>query len=116
MAGSRRSKYGAVKTTVDGIQFDSKAESRRYAHLKLLERAGEITDLQLQPVFELAPSVKYKNAKRATPALRYCADFCYVNRSGEKIFEDCKGMINRVYLVKKHLVMAKFGIEIVEVK
>lgn len=44
-----KNKYKAVKTTVDGIKFDSKAEARRYTQLKLLERAGQIQpDIILQ--------------------------------------------------------------------
>ena len=47
----RRAKYGNTKVKVDGITFDSKAEARRYGELKLLERAGEITSMELQPTF-----------------------------------------------------------------
>ena len=54
-------KYHAIKTTVDGITFDSRAEARRYRELKLLERAGVIENLVLQPKFELQP--KYKIGK-----------------------------------------------------
>ena len=43
------SKYRNVKTEVDGILFASKKEARRYSELKLLERAGEIAHLELQP-------------------------------------------------------------------
>ena len=47
------SKYGAIRTTVDGVTFASKAEARRYAELKLLEQAGEIKGLELQPKFDI---------------------------------------------------------------
>ena len=57
-----RNKYGARKTVIDGITFDSKREAIRYQELKLLERAGEIKDLELQPKYILQP--KYcKNGK-----------------------------------------------------
>ena len=46
-------KYKNVKTTVDGIAFDSQKEARRYADLKLMHRAGAITDLTLQPKFDI---------------------------------------------------------------
>ena len=46
------SKYRNIKTEVDGIVFDSKAEARRYAELRLLEKANEISDLRLQYPFE----------------------------------------------------------------
>ena len=57
-----KNKYNATKTTVDDIKFDSIGESRRYSELKLLERAGAISELELQPRFELQPSFK-KNGR-----------------------------------------------------
>lgn len=47
----KKSKYGAVKTEIDGIVFDSKHEAKRYQELWLLEQAGEITNLRLQVPF-----------------------------------------------------------------
>ena len=47
-------KYKAKPLTVDGIRFASQREGSRYRELKLLEKAGQITGLELQPVFELA--------------------------------------------------------------
>ena len=111
-----RSKYGAKKTQVDGITFASKAEARRYGELKLLERAGEISDLRLQPGFELAPSVKFTGAARATPALRYRADFSYLDASGRRIIEDVKGMPTTAYRMRRHLMLALLGVEVKEVK
>ena len=116
MLAARRSKYGAVKTEVDGHTFDSKAEAAHYQKLRFLERAGKISRLELQPVYELAPSVKYTGAKRAKPALRYVADFRYVDHLGQTIVEDVKGMVTDVYATKKHLMMAIHGIEIVEIR
>jgi dsDNA-binding SOS-regulon protein len=63
------SKYGAVRTEVDGISFASKKEARRYSELKLLERAGEIADLQLQPRFPLTVN--------GVRVCTYVADFQY---------------------------------------
>jgi len=110
------SKYGAKKTQVDGITFDSRAEAARFLELKVLERAGHITNLELQPKFELAPSVKYRGSARAKPALRYQADFRYVDHLGNTIVEDVKGFETREYQIKKHLMLAIHGIEITEVR
>lgn len=113
----KRSKYGAAKTVVDNITFASKSEAKRYLQLKLLERAGEIRDLCLQPGFELAPSVKYADSARATPALRYRADFSYVDKGGKRVVEDVKGgPVTEGFRIKKHLMMATFGIEVAEVR
>ena len=55
-------KYHNTKTVADSIKFDSKLEAERYAQLKILERAGVIRALELQPSFELLPSFR-KNGK-----------------------------------------------------
>lgn len=71
------SKYKNIRVMVDGIKFDSKAEARRYAELKLMEDTGHIKELKLQPKFELQP--KYKNNKGETiRAIIYKADFSYI--------------------------------------
>ena len=44
----RRNKFNARKTEVDGITFDSAAEARRWCELKILEKAGEIRNLERQ--------------------------------------------------------------------
>ena len=56
-------KYKNNPVEYDGISFDSKREAKRYAELKLLERAGKITDLQRQVKFELIP-VQYEIVER----------------------------------------------------
>lgn len=99
-------KYRNKKTEVDGIIFDSKAESRRYCELKLLEKAGEITDLKLQPRFDC-----FINEKKICA---YFADFEYY--IGEKrIVEDVKGFKTQVYRLKKKMVEALFEVQINEV-
>lgn len=109
------SKYRAVRTMVDGITFDSRAEAARYTDLRLLEKAGLIEGLERQRSFELAPSVKYEGAKRATPALRYIADFSYMEWIGDKktrIVEDTKGVLTAAFKIKRHLMKVQFGIEV----
>lgn len=112
-----RSKYGAVKTQIDGHVFASKAEAKRYAQLKELERIGEIDSLELQPRYELAPGVKFSDASRATPALRYVGDFRYRDHLGRLVVEDVKGgPVTEGFRIKKHLMLAIHGIEVQEVR
>lgn len=93
-------------TTVDGIKFRSKAEAKRYGELKLLEKAGEIRHLELQPAFPLTAH----DRKLAT----YVADFRY-QQNGAVIVEDVKGMLTPMYRLKKKWVQLQYGIEITEV-
>jgi hypothetical protein len=105
------SKYGAKKTVVAGITFDSRAEAARYLDLCALQRAGRISGLTLQVPFVLAQSVRYAAAKRAKPALRYVADFVYCE-NGRIVVEDVKGVQTDVFRVKQHLMMSVHGVDV----
>ena len=112
----RRHKYGAVRTELDGIVFASKAEARHYAELKLRLAAGEISCLRLQVPFVLAPGVKFDGDARAKPALRFLADFVYRDRDGRQVVADVKGKTTEAYRIKRHLMLAVHGIQVLEVR
>lgn len=100
-------KYRAQRTTVDGIRFASRMEARRYTQLWLMQRAGEILDLELQPEFPVEIN--------GIRVFKYVADFRYVDRAtGETIVEDTKGYKTPVYRLKKICVEAGYGIKILE--
>lgn len=99
-------KYKNIKTVADGIVFDSQKEARRYGELRLLERAKEISGLQLQPRFPIV----INGVKVCT----YVADFGYVDHTGSPIVEDVKGMKTPIYNLKKKLMKAVHGIDIRE--
>ena len=112
----RHQKYANERITdPDGTTFDSRAEHRRWHHLRLMERAGEIKDLERQVVFVLAPAVTIANRKR--PPLRYIADMRYVDaRTGEVVVEDVKGAVTPEYRIKRHLMASVHGIEVREIR
>lgn len=103
-------KYHNTKTVADGIKFDSKLEAERYAQLKILERAGVIRDLELQPEYELIPSFK-KNGRTWRRAV-YKADFMYILCEDDRmIIEDVKGstaVITDVFRLKQKLFEYKY--------
>ena len=106
-------KYFARRTERDGIKFDSEAEAARYCQLRLLERAGHITELRRQVPFELVPAEKDMNGKKLR-ALVYRADFVYRDNYGALHVEDVKGVRTAVYKLKKRLMWHIHGIEIEE--
>ena len=67
------SKFGNIKTTIDGILFDSKLESRFYEYAKQLKEMGKIKDFEMQVKYEIFPSFK-KNGK-SWRKIEYVADF-----------------------------------------
>jgi hypothetical protein len=98
---SRTPKYHNKKTVVDGITFDSKHEAERYKELRMLQIAGEISELRLQVPYELIPLMKLNGETfRST---KYVADFVYKDKNGNEIVEDAKGMKTDVYKLKKKL-------------
>lgn len=104
----RRSKFNAIKTIVDGIRFDSRKEAKRYQELKLLERAGEIEHLELQPRFLLQD--KFTLDGKTHRKIEYVADFKYwVIKEKRWIVEDVKGVKTQVYKLKKKIFLNKYG-------
>jgi hypothetical protein len=100
-----RNKFGNRYVRVDGIRFDSAKEARRYNELRLLERAGEIKNLELQPRFILQKS--FKRDGKTHRKIEYVADFRYIEE-GKAIVEDVKSSITRkhpVYALKKKLLL-----------
>ena len=112
----RRNKYGNQKTQLDGYTFDSRREARRYAELILLQKAGEISNLEMQKPFVIQESFFDSNGKRQT-AIKYISDFYYITKEGKEVIEDVKSPATRknpVYRMKKKM-MAYKGYEIQEV-
>lgn len=107
-------KYGNKKTKVGDIVFDSKREAERWSHLRLLERAGRISELRRQVTYVLAPSVKFAGARSAKPAIRFIADFEYVE-AGARIVEDVKSPATAklpAFQLKRHLMKHLHGIDV----
>jgi hypothetical protein len=98
----KRSKYGNKKTTVDGHEFDSKAEAARYQELRMLEVTGAISGLRIHPVYELLPTFKDGDGN-THKAIKYEGDFSYINADGELICEDVKGVETDVFKIKRKL-------------
>lgn len=122
-------KYKNKKYEYDGIIFDSRKEGRRYAELKVMQKAGIIHDLQLQVKFVLIPTQyeessevytkgnkkgQKKRGKLLEKECSYIADFVYYE-NGQQIVEDAKGLRTEVYKIKKKLILERYGIRIREV-
>lgn len=106
-------KYGNRKVIRDGIEFDSVKECQRYCELKLLQRAGVISDLRMQESFELIPTQRI-DGKVVERAVNYVADFVY-QQNGLKVVEDTKGFKTKDYILKRKLMLWVHGIQIREV-
>lgn len=94
------SKYRAIKTEVDGINFDSKKEARYYGELKLRIRAGEVKYFHMQVPIMLPGNVKYR------------VDFQEFHSDGSIHYVDVKGVETAVFKMKKKQVEALYPITI----
>lgn len=103
-----RNKYGAKKTIIDNIKFDSKTESARYEILRDRQARGEISELELQK--------KYVLTVNGEKICTYIADFEYLDHAtGAYVTEDAKGgraTITPAFRIKAKLMKAIHGIEI----
>lgn len=109
----KKPKFGNRKTEIDGITFDSAKEARRYGYLRMLEKAGNITELRLQVPFVLVRAAKVHGRNRC--ARKYIADFVYLDQEGKCHVEDAKGAKTDLYLWKRHMMVTEHGIDIEEV-
>ena len=99
----RRSKYGAIRTVVDNITFDSKAEARRYGELKWMEKVGDVSEIIVHPHFSISVN-----------GILICMvelDFQYLAKD-KRTFEDVKGRDNALSRLKRKLVEAQYGIKV----
>lgn len=100
---TKRTKYKAIKTEIDGITFHSKLESEYYSYLKLRKAIGEISYFLLQVPIHIGGGVKY------------IADFLVVYPSGEMEYVDVKGVLTKMYKTKKKIVESLYPFKIKEV-
>ena len=121
--GIRRRKYGNAKVEVDGRFFDSRKEANRYIELLIMQRAGKISNLRTQVKFILIPDQREpqqdgskKPGKIIERECAYLADFVYedLEDGGKTVVEDTKGFRTKDYIIKRKLMLERFGIRIRE--
>lgn len=110
-ACKKKSKHRNVPTELDGVMYDSGKEANRAAELRIFVIGKQIADLRTQVPFELIVNGQH--------VCTYVADFTYVDlTTGDMVVEDVKSEHTKklqVYRIKKKLMKACLGIEIVEV-
>ncbi len=107
----RGNKYGAKR--VGG--HASKKEHKRAGELKLMQFAGEISNLREQVSYVLIPEQKDKEGNLLEHSCRYIADFVYNDKKGNLVVEDTKGFQTKEYKIKRKLMLYVHGIRIVEI-
>lgn len=102
---AKPNKFGAQRTTLDGIKFDSKAEATYYSTLKLRERAGEVHSVEIQRPFALTINGYLIGT--------YKADFCFWDVLEDRYrVIDVKGVATPVFKLKAKMVKALYGFDV----
>lgn len=108
VAKPKRSKFGSIKTVIDGITFASRAEARYYEILRDRQLAGEIDNLKLQR--------RYPIVVNGEKVCVYVADFDHDEvATGEHVTTDVKGKVTDVYRLKKRLMLVVNNVTITEI-
>jgi hypothetical protein len=101
-------KYHSKKTVVNGIMFDSKLEAERYKQLLLLEKAGAISDLKLQPEIQIAEGWTDPQTGEKHRSRFYVGDFKYLDCENHCwVIEDAKGIETDVFRLKWEYVQSE---------
>ena len=107
-------KYRNKKLTTPDGSFDSQREYKRWCELKLLQKAGKISQLQRQVKFELLPSQQRDDGTKERP-VAYILDFKYMDlEKGYYVYEDSKGMKTQAWILKRKLMLYIHGISVRE--
>ena len=123
-----------IKDPATGYVFDSQKEFYRWCELRLMERAGKISDLHRQVTYELIPTQREKNTEvyKAGPQkglpkpgaviekpCKYVADFVYRDEHGNEVVEDTKGYKKGAaydfFVIKRKLMLWVHGIKVKEI-
>lgn len=107
---TKHSKYGAKKSG----GYDSRKEHRRANELKMMQRAGLISNLREQVKYVLIPAQRDTEGNLLERECSYYADFVY-DRGGVTVVEDTKGVRTKEYVIKRKLMLNVHGISIVEI-
>lgn len=114
----RTSKYNAKKVEIDGIKFDSKAESEYYLHLKEMVEKKEIQGFERQVKMTLQESFYLETpvGKKKIRAITYKADFKVIENDGSIKYIDVKGIETTEFRMKRKMFAERYRIPLVTVK
>lgn len=112
--GRQAKRFNNKRVEHDGYTFDSKAEMHRYCELRLLQLAGEISNLQVHPKFDLSVNGRpiltrsdgYPNGRKV-----HCTwDFGYLKPGAGVVYEDVKSPASntQVYRLRRALFEALY--------
>lgn len=110
----RRGKYNIApksKRTYKGEVYDSKAEMEYLKHLELMKKATPPSER----VVSIDKQVKFPIEVEGMKICTYILDYKVTYADGSVKHIDVKGVVTPIYRLKKKLVKAVYGIDIIEI-
>lgn len=106
-------KYRNVKTTINGIKFDSKAEAEYYLIARSYAERNNL-ELRLQEKFEIMPgfSLGGKNYRK----INYIPDFTFYEDGQLVKVVDVKGMQTKDFKIKAKIFCYKYQVPLILAK
>ncbi len=110
MTNKYKNKKTIRKVGKEIYKFDSQAEARHFDLLYAKAKAGEISQLKLQPRYEIAKAYKIlttktKSGKSKIGSLYYTPDFEYIDKYGELVAVEVKGKVDTAFRLRQKLFM-----------
>jgi hypothetical protein len=109
---ARRNKFKAKITKRHGHKFRSRWEADRCDELLLLQRAGEISNLEFRNVrkFKLCADYYCERTGKIEKAPTYQPDFEYDDSDGKRCYEDAKGKTLAKNIRDRKIVESRHGV------
>lgn len=99
---SRNKFYSRKTPCLQGHMHASGLEAERCNELHLMQKAGLISNLEVQKPYLILKAQKYQNMPNER-SIVYNADFVYTE-NGLTIIEDTKGMKTKDYIIKRKFI------------
>lgn len=98
-------KFNAQKVNADGFKFDSQSEYRYYLTLKLMVRAGQISNLEVHPPFVLVD--REIIGGEVEKAIKHKPDFWF-RENGRDVVVDVKGVKTIDWVIRRRLFRKRY--------
>lgn len=104
----KKSKYGAKKIELNGLQFDSAMEGKFYIYLLEQQQEGAIKSFERQIKYELQEKFRDEFTGKVVLPITYIADFVIHAQNGGVTVVDVKGQETSDFKLKKKMFCYKY--------
>ena len=107
-----------TKIKIGDEVFDSVAEHDRYLELLVMQKTGQIKELECHPKYEILPKQVTPPGKQNFKPVIYTPDFRYKTADGREVVEEVKSEYTRKekdYVIRRKLIFYTLGVYVEEI-